>query len=189
MNEKLQPFIDSLGIDYTAVFVPQSASRNAGQSNPTLNWRVTVKRVRPGYLPDSPIVEIISTDYMQGIGHLPEARYPKGSAYWLRSLRTEREKQAAETGKAAERYFEAMGGWTNAKSIPAPLLRDVLHSLLLDGAAADTTFHDWCSEYGYDDDSRKALSTYDACRDTGHQLQRTFTAAERATLSELFQDY
>src|SRR5690606_33602845 len=41
-----------------------------------------------------------------------------------------------------------------------PHAADVLHSLILDSAAADQTFESWCDEFGYDSDSRKAEATY-----------------------------
>lgn len=46
-----------------------------------------------------------------------------------------------------------------------PPLADVLSSLLSDASNADTTFEDWCGDFGYDTDSRKALATYLACQD------------------------
>lgn len=68
---ELDAALAALNIEYTAVFVPQSASRNSAEKTPSLNWRVTVRRTRPGYPPGSPMVETIAEDYMQGIGHVP----------------------------------------------------------------------------------------------------------------------
>ena len=48
----------------------------------------------------------------------------------------------------------------------------VLSSLLLDSSAVDQSFEDWCGEFGYDTDSRKAEATYNACRKSGEKLQR-----------------
>jgi hypothetical protein len=45
-----------------------------------------------------------------------------------------------------------------------PRPADVLSSLLLDVTSADQSFEDWASDFGYDDDSRKAEATYNACR-------------------------
>jgi hypothetical protein len=45
-----------------------------------------------------------------------------------------------------------------------PLLEDVLYSLQLDCAGVEfaTDFDDWCSQYGFDTDSRKAERSYHA---------------------------
>ena len=48
-----------------------------------------------------------------------------------------------------------------------PKVADVMHSLLLDSSAVDMDFEDWCSDFGYDTDSRKARDTYDKCLELG----------------------
>lgn len=49
---------------------------------------------------------------------------------------------------------------------PRPPGRDeVLGSLASDSMAGDGTFDDFCGEFGYDPDSRKAYATYEACRE------------------------
>lgn len=55
-----------------------------------------------------------------------------------------------------------------------PSLADVLHSLLLDSSACDMSFAEWCAEYGENDDSRKALYTYEMCQKIGDELKRLF---------------
>jgi hypothetical protein len=54
----------------------------------------------------------------------------------------------------------------------APEVGDVLNSLSLDASALDQSFDDWCGDFGYDTDSRKAERTYTACRDLAYKLQR-----------------
>lgn len=45
-----------------------------------------------------------------------------------------------------------------------PKLADVLESLMLDASTADTRDYSWfCSEFGYDEDSRSAERTYKGC--------------------------
>lgn len=56
----------------------------------------------------------------------------------------------------------------------APKLADVLQCLASDAGALEETFEDWCSNYGYDSDSRKAEKTYRACVETAQQLVRLF---------------
>ena len=68
----------------------------------------------------------------------------------------------------------------------SPKLEDVLHSLLSDGSAYfdAQSFEDWCADFGYDPDSRKAESLWKACDDIGRQLARAFSPAELAQLRE-----
>jgi hypothetical protein len=53
-----------------------------------------------------------------------------------------------------------------------PKVEEVLNSLLLDSSALDITFEEWCSEYGYDTDSRKAEKTFNLCNELGKKLKR-----------------
>lgn len=91
--------------------------------------------------------------------------------------------RAAETGK-----YPGRNTWQELK-LSAPALRDILYSLALDSDATDELFEDWCANYGYDRDSRKALATYETCRDIGLKLRRMIGADNLAKLRELFQDY
>ncbi len=71
----------------------------------------------------------------------------------------------------------------------APKVADVLHSLILDASAADENFHDWCANYGYSDDSIKAMNTYKACLEVAHALRRHFSPDTLRQMRELLQDY
>lgn len=53
-------------------------------------------------------------------------------------------------------YFTGM-------AIDKPKLDDVLYSLLLDSTAIEYSFDEWCGEFGYDTDSRKAEKLYKEC--------------------------
>jgi hypothetical protein len=147
--QDIETKLTAYGIDYAAVFVPQSVSRNSQEKNPCLNWRVSIARAsKPrtdGGLGRAPGASI-ATDYMQGIGHVPKDPRARFNPYSVAQDNYERE--CAESGRYA-------GG-----KLPAPKLADVLYSLLLDGEAADETFEDWCANYGYDSDSRKAEATF-----------------------------
>ena len=79
--------------------------------------------------------------------------------------------------------------WDNAPRPVAPTAGSVLYSLLLDASGADENFHDWCANYGYDTDSRKALATYEACCIIRADVNKFFTAAERAELAAILEDY
>lgn len=47
------------------------------------------------------------------------------------------------------------------------------------------TFEDFCSEFGYDSDSRKALETYNAVKNEYKEVTRLFTDAEIEELQEI----
>lgn len=79
--------------------------------------------------------------------------------------------------------------WDNAPRPVAPTAGSVLYSLLLDASGADENFFDWCANYGYDSDSRKALATYEACCIIRADVNKFFTAAERAELAAILEDY
>lgn len=53
-----------------------------------------------------------------------------------------------------------------------PDVDDVLNSLALDSHAADETFEDWASEYGFDTDSRNAERLYKTCQRQTEKLKR-----------------
>lgn len=57
-----------------------------------------------------------------------------------------------------------------------PTARDVLESLQLDARAGAGSFEDFCSDLGYDSDSRKAEKIWEACRDTRDRLREFFGA-------------
>jgi hypothetical protein len=72
----------------------------------------------------------------------------------------------------------------------APHAAGVLYCLLLDAdGASNGTFDDWCAEYGYDTDSRKALGTYLACQKTATQLRELFTHEHLEAMHLALQDY
>lgn len=70
----------------------------------------------------------------------------------------------------------------------APTAASVLYSLLLDATAIDQSFDDWAGDLGMDTDSIKALTTYQACCETGRKL-RAMPRAAVAELRDALQDY
>ena len=49
-------------------------------------------------------------------------------------------------------------------AIKEPTAADVLYSLCSDARAGEVSFSEFCSEFGYDEDSRKAESIWRACK-------------------------
>lgn len=70
-----------------------------------------------------------------------------------------------------------------------PSAASVLHSMVLDSDACNMSFNEWCSDFGYDTDSRKAYATYEACQKSGDQLKRLFNHDVIEQLREALQDY
>lgn len=91
-------------------------------------------------------------------------------------------------------YFTGLGlrhkpdSWGKRKP-RKPKVADVLHSLILDASAADENFHDWCANFGYSDDSIKAMNTYKACIEVAVALRKHFSPDTLRTVRELLQDY
>lgn len=71
----------------------------------------------------------------------------------------------------------------------APTSASVLYSLLSDSQACDMSFNDWCSDFGCNADSIKALSTYQACCTIGESMRKVFTPDQRAHLATLLEGY
>lgn len=64
---------------------------------------------------------------------------------------------------------------------------DVLYSLVMDAYAGSETFDDFCDNFGYSQDSIKALEVYRDCQKTITKLRSLSINIEEA--QELFQDF
>lgn len=67
----------------------------------------------------------------------------------------------------------------------APSPAEVLASYARDGNDAKQPFDDWCSGLGYDTDSRKALSIYEACTEAGKKARRLLGRENAQRFAEL----
>ncbi len=87
--------------------------------------------------------------------------------------------------------LEYQCGTGHAKDgVPTPPgVNDVIFSLLTDWQGGRETFEDFCSSFGYDEDSRKAYKIWEACKKSGEKLQKLFSADEIEELEEAFRDY
>lgn len=70
-----------------------------------------------------------------------------------------------------------------------PHIADLLHSVILDSDAVGQSFSNWCSDFGYDEDSRKAFSIYEACQKSADKLARVIPRVICDSLRETLQDY
>ena len=79
--------------------------------------------------------------------------------------------------------------WNSQNLIPKkPSNDEILHSLILDASAADYNFCDWCAEYGYSDDSIKAVTLYKECCETAQKLRKYFGRETIKQLEEQLRD-
>ena len=62
--------------------------------------------------------------------------------------------------------------WMGSAHTEPPTVEDVLDNLASDASAGEQTFYDFCSEFGYDHDSRKAEATWKACCRTAKAIRR-----------------
>ena len=75
-----------------------------------------------------------------------------------------------------------------SKARIVPSAADVVSTLIASSSGSDQTFHDWCSDFGCSEDSRKALETYLVCQVELVNLRRLlgqhFNAAVEAARDE-----
>lgn len=69
-----------------------------------------------------------------------------------------------------------------------PTKKDILYSLIMSDVRG-MNFDDFCNEFGYDNDSIKALKIYEACQKETKAFYNMFDEEEREILGELLQDY
>ncbi len=174
-QNELDSYIAQLPITYSAVFVPQSQSRNAKEKNLSINWKITLQNGR----------SILETDYMQGIGHIPNYQkiVPFNSR---RTIAVETfEKLASELCLAVPNLDSRYGD-----KLKPPVLKDVLYSLIMDSDVLNhDSFESWAGDFGYDIDSRKAEKTYHDCLAIALKLKGIIGNEAMEKLRELFQDY
>lgn len=123
---------------------------------------------------------------------------PKPVEYQATCTRLAREDTSKEWKTSADKWSIVIGGecfeyytgkGLRKKGKPTkPALGDVLYALVLDASACEDSFEDWCSNYGYDTDSRKALDTYLDCQENAHRLRKAGIHIGDE-LSEFFSQY
>jgi hypothetical protein len=76
--------------------------------------------------------------------------------------------------------------WQGVAFTDDPTAEGCLDCLLSDAQAGEQSFEEFCSEWGYDEDSRKAERTHGACQRVAREMRRllgddfeTFLYAER----------
>ena len=85
-------------------------------------------------------------------------------------------------------YFMGSGLVDSLGRPRKPTIKDVLYSMIVDDIN-DMDFYDFCKEYGYDNDSIRALELYKGCQKETEAYYNMFDDEEREILQELLQDY
>jgi hypothetical protein len=143
MTHPVEDAIKKHGLTIEAVFISWSRSRKKDEKDPSLNWRVTLKKGDR---------EILITDYTAGLGHCPA--YKRKDDYRKKDLI----RWECEHGYEA-RYWESSGVISSRGAPIKPDATDIVHSLVFDADVLNcATFEEWADDFGYDSDSRKAES-------------------------------
>ena len=134
---------------------------------------------------------------LQSPSHMFSTEFKTGTAFRLgvkENRLTVRERAAIKTVKAlypSRKTVTApvsVAGWLKHHAI-LPAQASILHSVLVDAAAADQSFDDWCGDYGYNDDSLADQRTYQLCRDLLRDLRALLTTEQRSHVQTLLEDY
>lgn len=123
-----------------------------------------------------------STIYVEGVGEVhtvatfdraePDGtgkHYAEPRGPWVENLRTYWNVKLTFEGAEISTTFNQGSAFT-----APPKAEDVLGCLVMDAGCATGTFEDFCSDLGYDSDSRTAERTYHACQKTELDLRRIF---------------
>jgi hypothetical protein len=112
-------------------------------------------------------------EYRTGMGHRV---VPEAGKHWLK-----RELASRHSSWHASIHAKY------AKPVP-PKFHSVFKSIELDAYASIMSFSNWCSDYGYSNDSIQALTIYRLCEDHGAAAHRLFPPKVWTALCELVED-
>lgn len=84
------------------------------------------------------------------------------------------DREAGFEGRRTMKVYFSMGDALKGR----PKITDVLDCLASDATSADQSFEDWCADYGYNSDSRKALKTYETIREQSRNLRGLIGSTE-----------
>lgn len=166
-EQAVADYLAAQNVNFSAVLVG-ATTRDNWQCD---EWRVTVSKHNPAPNSTGKKTAEYQTAYFTGTGHRQSAQ--PMPAHVKNSPRS----MAAEEWR--RQYLRPV----------APCAASVLYSLLSDAQGAEEPFDYWCSNYGYDFDSIKALNTYNACCEVRRELYKVFSAEQRAQLQQLLEDY
>ena len=106
----------------------------------------------------------------------------KSPSKWVVSISTKRGQFSTEYTQGAAYRTKATAGRNSQPT--APDIVDVLYCLISDSEAGREVFADFCENFGYDQDSRKAFETWQACQNAYVELRKlgVLSAADWSTI-------
>lgn len=109
------------------------------------------------------------------VGSAPEGWGDRGASAWKVKL-VRRGRQLT------------VGFFTGSAITNDPDAASVISCLISDARAGEQSFEEFCSDFGYDEDSRKAEKTWNACRIIAPRIER-FLGDDFAAVEIAAQDY
>lgn len=181
MSKEIENAVDDIlqnaGIAYTVGY--RGVKKNAfGGTHSMDQWSIEFTSEKKPNEPEE-------FDFFTGFGHRAPANHSDKirASYGFQGLTEKDKKGLTMYGRHYLARVEEM------RKPVAPSAASVLYSLLLDASAVGQSFESWCSEFGYDSDSRKAYAIYEACQKNADKLNRVIPHAVQSALSEALQDY
>lgn len=124
--------------------------------------------------------------FYTGIGHRfikkSNYKYPK-PCHTVKHITNNDLKMMQAHSKKFNTFFGA------TVSVMEPEIASLLHSLVLDSQAKHESFNDWCDNFGYNNDSLKALNTYQECCKIADQLYGFFPRDTVKKFESILEDY
>ncbi len=87
---------------------------------------------------------------------------------------------------ADDQLYKEVVAWIEQHS--HPVLSDVANSLVMDTQAGEESFDDFCSDFGYDNDSIKARNIHDLCTSLARGF-RALVGADFDEIAKALEDY
>jgi hypothetical protein len=147
-----------------------------------INYVPTLMGVYPNEIRWSCRIGDESFEYKTGLGYLKTLKDLKDVPKDKRNILQLTRDQVINSGihkniKPTSRsigvsYYDVDEFLRRGVGVEHPKLEQLLYCLFLDSSAHEVSFRDWCFEFGYDEDSIKAESIYDACIENYFKLRK-----------------
>lgn len=170
---QIQNILTDAGVEYSTRYIGET-SRDDWQCDQWVTRFAKQRSNTPhaGAAHLGPVVETF--DFYTGLGHRVDTAETKLGRVHLKNV-----------SRNSIAWRDLM---KTQKPMP-PHAADVLYSVIMDSSACEMSFADWCGGFGYDADSRKALSTYEACQQNADKLKRIFNNAQIESIRTTLEDY
>ena len=174
-SKEIKNVLDEMGISIKSKFIPFSKSRYKDDEILSLNWEITLLKNEK---------EILSSDYSMGTGHCPANKTNnKGSN--LKEMIAKECEEGFETWYGNALYYVHV----NKKKPIHPDMVNFVWCIFCDARYGTDNFEDFCSNFGYDTDSRRAEKMWKESVEIAAKFYSSFTTDEINKLEEIYQDY